>query len=131
MYMWQSNKGKGVPQETIHDFIEKQLKTKQKDPNLSLRDIVNSMWDGKPYYPSLGELVRLQYNGREIDISDVAAKLRNGKNLKLPIIQIVKKRAAYQRYLENRKKKKEARKAEGPALPEVHLPNIILPTIPD
>lgn len=121
-------------QETLLDFIRKRLEIKQKESEPSISDIIRGMWDGKPSYLSLSELVHLQYNGHEIDISDLAGKLKNGKELGLPLTKIIKKRAAYQQYLENRERKKEeARKAkeEGPQLPEVHLPDIELPVLPD
>lgn len=103
-------------------------------PQPTLLELIRRQWDGKPAesYLSLGEIVRMRYNGHDVQVADLAVKLKNGKQQEMPVIKIVKKRAAYEQYLENREKKKEeARKEEGPPLPEVQLPDIQFPTLPD
>ena len=97
----------------------------------NIADFVRKQWDGKPNknYIPLGELVRIRYKGYDVTIADVVAKMENGKNSNnLPLITIIKKRAAYQRYLENRKKKQKFANIEYPDIkyPEVHFPKIML-----
>lgn len=103
-------------------------------PEESLSDLVRKQLDGKPKGPylSLGEIVQLQYNGQEIQIADVATKLRNGHGQNIMVTKVIKKRASYKRYLDNRDKRKELiENDEGPQLPEISLPDIQLPTLPD
>ena len=100
----------------------------------SLIELIKKQWTNSPSvkFLSLGELVRLRYNGHDVQVADLAIKLKNGKQQEMPVMKIIKKRAAYEQYLENREKKKEeARKEEGPPLPEVQLPDIQFPTLPD
>jgi len=97
----------------------------------NIADFVRKQWDGNPNkkYVPLGELVRVRYKGYDVIIADVVAKMENGKNgNNLPLIAIIKKRAAYQRYLENRKKKQKFANIEYPDIkyPEVHFPKIML-----
>ena len=99
----------------------------------NIADFVRKQWDGDPKkkYVPLGELVKVRYKGYDITIADIVAKMENGKNSNnLPLIAIIKKRAAYQRYLENRKKKQENNFANieysDIKYPKVHFPKIML-----
>jgi len=94
----------------------------------TIADFIRKQWDGNPNkrYLTLGELVNLRYKGYQITIADLAVKLKNGKlGNNPPLITIIKKRAAYQRYLENRRKKEEKEFADV-KYPEVHFPKIML-----
>lgn len=107
-----------MPQETLSEFMRRQ-------------------YDGKPAseYLSLGELVKLKYNGHTVNVSDLASRLKNERFIKkMPILEIIKKRAAYQQNLWNRKKKKEEEQVAAANsfkayTPQVHFPNVKLPKI--
>ncbi|MEM4098049.1 MAG: hypothetical protein QXS81_05125 [Candidatus Micrarchaeaceae archaeon] len=80
-------------------------------------------------YISLGEIVRLKYNGHTVNVFDLAIKLKNNAlNNDMSLIKIIKKRAAYQRYLLNRQRKKEAGNA-GITFPEIEFPKIEFPKL--
>jgi len=90
---------------------------------------IRKQWDGNPNkrYLTLGELVDLKYKGYHVTVADLAVKLKNGKLGNDPsLITIIKKRAAYQKYLENRKKKEEEKKFADIKYPEIHFPKIML-----
>ncbi len=73
--------------------------------------------------------MRLRCKGFEINIADLANRLRNGQQDNMPVLKIVKKRAAYECYLA--KARKKAQEKSGPPLPEVKLIDITLPTLPE
>ena len=54
----------------------------------------------------LGEVARVKYRGYDINIMDLMERIKREQKMKLPITKIIKKRADYQKYLENREKKK-------------------------
>lgn len=105
-----------MEQETVFEFVRKQQEKKHTES----------------HYLSLGEIVHLQYKEHEINISDLVDKLKNGKQLKIPLIKIIKQRAAYKQYLLNREtKNEEAKISKKPDLPDIQFPDIVLPTLPD
>jgi hypothetical protein len=94
----------------------------------SLAEIVRHKYDGKPHEQlSLGEIVRLKYDGYEVEIADLAKKLNDGKLKGLPLMAIIKKRAAYQRYLSNRDQRKA--QVNGNTVPNLQYPTFGVPKI--
>ncbi len=102
----------------------------------SITKFIRKQYDGKPAnaYPSLGELVRLKYKGYDVNISDLVSRLEKGSLKGLPLLTIIKKRAAYQRYLSNKAKRKAQESEQSNSLfelqfPEVNYPEIKLPSL--
>jgi hypothetical protein len=95
----------------------------------SISDFVKKQYNGKRYYPTLGELARVKYNGYEINISDLIGRIKNERNIGLPLTAIMKKRAAYQKYLENKEQKKQGNGSSMPNItfPELHYPDVKFP----
>lgn len=73
----------------------------------------------------LGEVARVKYRGYDINIMDLMERIKREQKMKLPITKIIKKRADYQKYLENREKKKL-----NVNLPEIKYPDMKLPSMP-
>ena len=95
--------------------------------------MVRKKWDGDPKrYLTLGELVSMRCKGHEVTVADLAVKLKQGKLGQDPsLIEIIKKRAAYQQYLENRKareakKGKDEKKFGDVQFPDIHFPEFML-----
>ena len=72
--------------------------------------------------------MRLQYKGHQITVADLAAKLKNGKlNDNPSLLTILKKRAAYQQYLLNCKKREMGKEKEEKKFGEVNYPEVHFP----
>ena len=78
----------------------------------------------KPSNNSIGEIAEIKYKGYDININDLMDKIKNKQKLGLPITKIMKKRAEYQRYLENKDKKSNNESIIQMNLPTLEFPNI-------
>ncbi|MEM3858564.1 MAG: hypothetical protein QW478_04055 [Candidatus Micrarchaeaceae archaeon] len=94
-----------------------------------LQQIRKQRFSKQDNYLSLGEIVKLKYNGHTVNVSDLAIKLKNNALNNVSLIKIIKKRAAYQQYLLNRQRKKEEAQKASITFPKIEFPQIEFPTL--
>jgi hypothetical protein len=94
--------------ENIASFVRKRAANR-----LSSKDMI-----------AIGDVARVDYKGIDININDLMQHMHNGHDLNKPLIDIIKRRAAYQHYLSNRerKKKEQAKKPDGISAPKIPQP---------